>query len=75
MFLQIRLNLKHVSSFAKNGFLLEASRGLEGISEIQRLFKSNVFKIKSSSQNINGLTFNIQNLEQEIKSLRTACHW
>ena len=61
--------------FRENGFLLEASRGLEGISEIQRLFKSNVFKIKSSSQNINGLTFNIQNLEQEIKSLRTACHW
>ena len=61
--------------FRENGFLLEASRGLEGISEIQRLFKSNVFKIKSSSQNINGLTFNIQNLEQEIKSLRAACHW
>lgn len=61
--------------FRENGFLLEASRGLEGISEIQRLFKSNVLKIKSNISVINGLTFNIQNLEQEIKPLRVACHW
>ncbi|WP_373778652.1 type VI secretion system-associated protein VasI [Glaesserella sp.] len=61
--------------FRENGFLLEASRGLEGISEIQRLFKSNTLKIKSNIPGVNGLTFNIQNLEQEIKPLRTACHW
>ena len=61
--------------FRENGFLLEASRGLEGISEIQRLFKSNVLKLISDISAINGLTFNIQNLEQEIKPLRTACHW
>lgn len=61
--------------FRENGFLLEASRGLEGISEIQRLFKANTIKIKSNVKDINGLTFNIQNLEYEIKSLRTACHW
>lgn len=61
--------------FRENGFLLEASRGLEGISEIQRLFKSNTLKIKSNVSTVNGLTFNIQNLEQEIKPLRAACHW
>lgn len=61
--------------FRENGFLLEASRGLEGISEIQRLFKSNTLRIKSNSSTINGLTFNIKNLEQEIKPLRVACHW
>ncbi|MDU8924527.1 type VI secretion system-associated protein VasI [Pasteurellaceae bacterium LIM206] len=61
--------------FRENGFLLEASRGLEGISEIQRLFKSTTLKIKSNISVIDGLTFNINNLEQEIKPLRTACHW
>ncbi len=61
--------------FRENGFLLEASRGLEGISEIQKLFKANTLKIKSNVKNINGLTFNIQNLENEIKPLRTTCHW
>ncbi|MGC7561038.1 type VI secretion system-associated protein VasI [Pasteurella sp. PK-2025] len=61
--------------FRENGFLLESSRGLEGITEIQRLLKSNTLKIKSNVSSINGLTFNIRNLEQEIKSLRAACHW
>ncbi|MBF1188144.1 MAG: type VI secretion system-associated protein TagO [Haemophilus parainfluenzae] len=61
--------------FRENGFLLEASRGLEGISEIQRLFKSSTLRFNSDIPAINELVFKIEDLENEIKPLKTACHW
>ena len=61
--------------FRENGFLLEASRGLEGISEIQRLFKSSTLRFNSDVPAINELVFKIEDLENEIKPLKTACHW
>lgn len=59
----------------EDGFLLEASRGLDGIKEIQRLFNANTLKIKLENNIVNPLTFNIEGLEEKIKPLRTACHW
>ena len=61
--------------FRENGFLLEASRGLEGISEIQRLFKSSTLRFNSDVPAINELVFKIEDLENEIKPLKAACHW
>lgn len=59
----------------ESGYLLESSRGLPGIAEIQRLFGAETLTIKSDLSALNGLTFNISQLSQEIKPLRTACHW
>lgn len=61
--------------FRENGFLLEASRGLEGIGEIQRLFKSTTLQLNSTIPALNNITFKIENLENEIKPLKLACHW
>lgn len=59
----------------EDGFLLEASRGLAGIQEIQKLFGSRLLKIKPSTVELNQLTFNIENLATEIEPLKKACHW
>lgn len=59
----------------EEGFLLEASRGLEGIKEIQQLFHATRLKIQLENNEFNDLVFNIERLEEEIKPLRVACHW
>lgn len=59
----------------ENGFVLEASRGLDGIKEIQKLFHSGQLKIQIESDVFKELVFNIENLSEEIKPLRAMCHW
>lgn len=59
----------------EEGFLLEASRGLEGIKEIQQLFHTTRLKIQFENNELNDLVFNIEQLEEDIKPLRTTCHW
>ena len=59
----------------EEGFLLEASRGLEGIKEIQQLFHATRLKIQLENNEFNDFVFNIEQLEAEIKPLRAACHW
>lgn len=59
----------------ENGFIVEASRGLDGIKEIQQLFQANQMKIQFDENKIMPLTFNIEQLEETIKPLRTMCHW
>lgn len=58
-----------------NGYLIESSRGLPGISQIQRLFGAETLYIESDHPSLNGLSFNIHNLAQEIIPLRQACRW
>ena len=58
-----------------NGYVFEASRGLPGITEIQRLIHAQRLTVKSSDPALNGLTFNISTLPQAIVPLRAACHW
>ena len=66
----------NVSWFIRDdGYLLESSRGLPVISQIQRLFNSETIYIESDNPYINGLSFNIHNLAQEITPLRQACRW
>src|SRR5699024_8313478 len=57
------------------GYTFEASRGLPGIKEIQKLFNSSTLTFSSTNKKIDGLRFNIAELQETIKSLRTACHW
>lgn len=66
----------NVSWFIRDdGYLLESSRGLPVISQIQRLFNAETIYIESDNPYINGLSFNIHNLAQEITPLRQACRW
>ncbi|MCW7763857.1 type VI secretion system-associated protein VasI [Photorhabdus luminescens] len=57
----------------ENGYLLESSRGLPGIEELKRLMTGKTLTIKTS--NGNRMTFNISQLEQAVKPLRSACRW
>lgn len=57
------------------GYVLENSRGLPGISQIQRLFHAETLQIESDNPLLNGLSFNISKLEKEIAPLRQACRW
>lgn len=57
-----------------SGYILEASRGLQGINEIQQLFGASKLTVKVTNSSKEWV-FNIENLEQEITSLRQACHW
>jgi len=57
------------------GYLLESSRGLPGISYIQKLFSTKEISIVSADQNLNGLSFNIKGLAEVILPLRGACRW
>lgn len=59
----------------ENQRILEASRGLEGIKEIQRLFEGERLTISSPEGAFRPLVFNIEQLSQHIKPLRRACHW
>lgn len=59
----------------ENGLVLEASRGLDGIKEIQQLFNAEQLTIKIESDVIKELVFNIDKLSEEIKPLRAMCHW
>lgn len=59
----------------ENYFLLEASRGLDGIKEIQQLFYADTLRIQAKHKEFTDLVFNIKGLENDIKPLRTACHW
>ncbi|MDB6375241.1 type VI secretion system-associated protein TagO, partial [Photorhabdus bodei] len=56
-----------------NGYLLESSRGLPGIEELKRLMTGKTLTIKTG--NGNRMTFNISQLEQAVKPLRSACRW
>lgn len=57
----------------EDGYLLEASRGIPGIDEIKQLLSSTKLTIKLA--NDEQLTFNISGINEEIKPLRSACHW
>ena len=57
----------------EDGYLLEASRGIPGIDEIKQLLSSTKLTIKLA--NDEKLTFNISGINEEIKPLRSACHW
>ncbi|VFS52569.1 type VI secretion-associated protein, VC_A0118 family [Budvicia aquatica] len=58
-----------------NGYVFEASRGLPGIQEIQRLIHGDTLTIESSDPSLNGLVFNLSTLPQAIAPLRSACRW
>lgn len=57
----------------EDGYLLEASRGIPGIDEIKQLLSSAKLTIKLA--NDEQLIFNISGINEEIKPLRSACHW
>ncbi|WP_445495998.1 type VI secretion system-associated protein VasI [Photorhabdus sp. SF281] len=57
----------------ENGYLLESSRGLPGIEQLKRLMTGHTLTIKTDSGS--QITFNISQLEQAVKPLRTACRW
>lgn len=57
------------------GHVLENSRGLPGISQIQKLFHAETLQIESDNPLLNGLSFKINKLEKEIAPLRQACRW
>ncbi|ETS31487.1 type VI secretion system-associated protein [Photorhabdus temperata] len=57
----------------ENGYLLESSRGLPGIEQLKRLMTGHTLTIKTG--NGSQITFNISQLEQAVKPLRTACRW
>lgn len=57
----------------ENGYVLESSRGIPGIDEIKRLLNGEKLTLKLT--NNDRLTFNISGISQDIKPLRTACHW
>ncbi|WP_439126913.1 type VI secretion system-associated protein TagO, partial [Photorhabdus africana] len=54
----------------ENGYLLESSRGLPGIEGLKRLMTGKTLTIKTG--NGNRMTFNISQLEQAVKPLRSA---
>ncbi|KUQ62790.1 type VI secretion system-associated protein VasI [Enterobacter bugandensis] len=58
-----------------SGYRLEASRGLQGIAEIQQLFGAKELVISSEHTALNGLHFRIDGLKQALEPLRQACHW
>lgn len=58
-----------------SGYRLEASRGLQGIAEIQQLFGAKEMTISSDHPALNDLRFRIDGLKQAVDPLRTACHW
>lgn len=58
-----------------SGYRLEASRGLQGIAEIQQLFGAKELAISSAHPALNDLHFRIDGLKQALEPLRKACHW
>jgi type VI secretion system protein VasI len=58
-----------------SGYRLEASRGLQGIAEIQQLFGAKELVISSDRPALNDLRFRIDGLKQALEPLRQACHW
>lgn len=58
----------------ENGYLLEASRGLAGIDEIQKLFGAQTLTLTLQGSSMR-LVFNISDLAQAIEPLKNACHW
>lgn len=58
-----------------SGYRLEASRGLQGIAEIQQLFGAKELVISSNRPALNDLRFRIDGLKQALEPLRQACHW
>lgn len=59
----------------ENGYVIESSRGLDGIAEINALFDVNKLQISTENNSFSTLTFLIDDLKQTIKPLREACHW
>ncbi|WP_367299769.1 type VI secretion system-associated protein VasI [Hafnia alvei] len=58
-----------------SGYRLESSRGLSGIAEIQQLFGSATLTLIANKKALNGLTFQLNNLQTTLQPLRKACHW
>lgn len=58
-----------------SGYRLEASRGLQGIAEIQQLFGAKELVISSDRPALNDLRFRIDGLKQALEPLRQACRW
>lgn len=59
----------------ENGYVIESSRGLDGIAEISALFEATKIQISADNNSFSPLTFLIRDLKQTIKPLREACHW
>lgn len=57
------------------GFIFESSRGLLGIEQIKKILSSNSLTLTSDEPMLNGLVFNLNNLDVSIKPLRKTCHW
>jgi|GEM_PF-667391 len=57
------------------GYLLEYSRGLLGVNLIKKLMQNDILVIEHEGGTLNGATFNLTNLAQEIVPLRKACAW
>ncbi len=59
----------------ENGYLIRAGRGLPGIQDIKAMLHKKRLVIRSKTTEIDGLSFDLTNLNAAIDSLRQACHW
>ncbi|WP_127959551.1 type VI secretion system-associated protein VasI [Serratia microhaemolytica] len=59
----------------ENGYVLEASRGLDAIDNIKQLMNANTLTIEGKNGGFSRLTFTLAQLPQALKPLRSACHW
>ncbi len=59
-----------------DGYVISAPRGLQSIDYINTLYDNSLinFNIDTNKDDIN-VTFNIDDLSKNIKSIATACHW
>lgn len=81
---EVRLNLEldgrhryqdYLWRVVGNDHLVDAGRGLPGIEFIKTLFHHQRLKIHSDNSRIDGLSFDISQLSEKIRPLRTSCHW
>lgn len=81
---EVRLNLEldgrhryqdYLWRVVGNDHLVDAGRGLPGIEFIKTLFHHQRLKVHSDNSRIDGLSFDISDLSEKIKPLRSSCHW
>ena len=58
-----------------NGYLIRAGRGLPGIQDVRSMFDKKSLVIRSKITELDGLSFELKDLKESIKPLRSACHW
>jgi len=70
---------KTISSYpwrvSEKGYVLDAGRGIPSIQLLQRLLTTKRLYIESDEPAIDGVHFDIGQLEQHIKPLQRACNW